>query len=87
MSSSGPIWRTSDSGPLRATTGQNVREYESGETLTWAWEVPCQNHRWGRDVPYEDVKAILKRGNVRIRSGLMEISQAQFDEIRRRLKL
>jgi len=75
-------------GHLReSTTGHKVREYEDGETLNWAWEVPCHQHGWGQDVQYEEVLEILDRGNMRIRSGLKEINRSQFEDFRKRLGL
>lgn len=76
------------SGPLRASTaGQTVREYGGGETLNWAWEVPCDRHQWGDPVPLPEVLRVIERGTIRIPGGLVELDRPRFDELQRRLGL
>lgn len=66
----------------------SVYQYADGTETNWAWEVPCRSHEWGRQtVRYEDVLEILRRGTMRIVSGLIEISDSEYNELRRRMKL
>ena len=65
-----------------------VSQYADGSQLNWAWEVPCRSHEWGRQtVRYEDVLEILGRGSIRIPGGLIEITEAEYNELRRRMGL
>lgn len=63
----------------------NVRQYRDGNSLNWAWEVPCHRDRPGTPVTLRTLRDIRNRKSFRLRGGLIEITADQFTEIKTRL--
>jgi hypothetical protein len=56
-------------------------DYPDGSHINWAWEVPCGKHVSGNLVPLETVLKTLKRGNIRILGGLLELSPDEYEQL------
>ena len=69
----------------RRPVEQAQAEYHDGTHLNWAWQARCSKHETGAVVPLEDVLHTIGRGGIRVPGGLLEISSAQFDDLKSRL--